>query len=250
MPSRSNILITAIWLLAIGSTVFGPQTPPPFPQEVEPVMLVTLIVFPILFFGLGAYWMPRSPFYHPRLAEFIDRQYGEGTLALFLERLKPLLLLSTAAIVQGGLGLIDASKAAGLSSTGALLPHAFFISAGCGFALAHLVLYKRKVVGVYSSATTLSAPDVPAPARLPIGQALRKYWWTLVGIFLFPAAAFIGTELIHIPFEFFILPFFAVAFLAGPTSLANRPTRSGWSPWACTCSEPFWLRCLSKLYAL
>ena len=43
MPSRSNILATAIWLLAIGSTVFGPQTPPPFPQEVEPVMLEILL---------------------------------------------------------------------------------------------------------------------------------------------------------------------------------------------------------------
>jgi hypothetical protein len=105
--------------------------------------------------------------------------------------------------------------------------NAFFLSGGVAFALAHAVLYFRKAVGVYPTWTT-QQPMARVPERKPLREALRTYWWTLLGVALFPPIFFVGGELLHVPFEVFMLPFFAVAFLAGWPWFSGRAPYSFW----------------------
>jgi hypothetical protein len=230
MRISSALAIRLLWCLALVGAVVGAKTQPPFPEQVSPAMAVTAALMPILFFPATAFWViPRSPFYHPRLAEFVDRRFGPGTLASFLVRLKPLLMFGVAAIVQGLVGLIQVSR--GAASLGAYLPSVFFSSAGLGFCLAHWILYKRKAVGVFSEPSGANSPQVevpPAPVRGPLGRALRLYWWSLIGIALFPSVAFIGGDVLHIAFEYFVLPFFAVTFLAAWPWFSGRAPYSFW----------------------
>lgn len=51
--------------------------------------------------------------------------------------------------------------------------------------------------------------------QLPLQKALRTYWKNMIGVALFPSVSFIGGEVFHIPFEVFLLPFFAVFLHAG-----------------------------------
>jgi hypothetical protein len=228
MRLSSVFVIRMLWCFALVSAVVGAQSPPPFPSQISPVMAATVILMPILFFGAAAFWMAHSPFYHPRLAQLIDRRFGDGALASFLVRLRPLLLFGAAAAVQGLLGIVQIARAA--SSADAYLPSAFFISGGLGFALAHFVLYRRKVIGVYAAPSgTESAPVAPSSAvRASLGASLRRYWWALIGIALFPSAAFVGGDVLHIAFEYFALPFFAASFLAAWPWFSGRAPYSFW----------------------
>ncbi len=221
----SSIAIVILWCFVIGSAVFGAQTPPPFPP-LPTAMVAMIVLLPILFFGAAALWMQHSPFYHPVLARFIDSRFGEGCLASFLTRLRPLLLFGTAAVLQGLLGLAHVARST--DAAGSFVPYLFFVSAGVGFFVAHGILYRRKMLGVYHAAAEAPAEVSRTPVRVPLGEALRLYWWALVGIALFPSAAFIGGDVFHIPFEFFMLPFFAVTFLAAWPSYSGRAPYSFW----------------------
>jgi hypothetical protein len=192
-------------------------------------MVVTLIVMPVLLSGATSFWMPHSPFYHPKLAQFIDARLGEHALEMFLVRLKPLLLFSVTAVLQGLIGLWR-NHASGVG-TGAYAMNGFLVSGGVGFALIHAVLYRRRRVGVFPT-WTIAHPVSPLggtpPERLTLRAALRAYWWTLIGLALFPTTVVIGAGVWHIPDEFFILPFFGVSILAGWPLLARRAPYSFW----------------------
>jgi hypothetical protein len=177
-----------------------------------PVAIATIILLPLLVFGAGSIWMRHSPFYHPKLAEIINSRLGANVFESFLVRLRPLLLFAVAAILQSLVGLWHSYRTG--SPSGTLVFHAFFLSGGLAFALAHTVLYFRRAVGVYPT-WTLGQPEPAAPERKTLSEALRAYWWTLVGLALFPPVVFVGGEFFQIPFEYFMLPFFAVGFLAG-----------------------------------
>jgi hypothetical protein len=92
-------------------------------------------------------------------------------------------------------------------------------------------MFKRTAVGVYSEPSgrnSLPSEAPPTQVRVPLGRALRLYWWALIGIALFPSAAFFGDEVLHIAFKYFILPFFAVTFLAAWPWFSGRAPYSFW----------------------
>jgi hypothetical protein len=138
------------------------------------------------------------------------------------------LLFGTGALLQGTRGLVQFARG-GEVMAGALVPSLFFVSGGLGFFLAHAILYKRKMLGVYLRSEGASAEIVRAPIRrAPLREALRLYWWALVGIALFPSIMLVGEGLLHIPFEFFVPLFFGVALLAAWPWYSGRAPYSFW----------------------
>ena len=220
MPRVSTVVIMAIWALAIGSAISGASSPMQgFPREMTNATATTILLMPVLFFGVMSFWMPHSPFYHPKLARFVDSRFGDNVFASFLVRLKPLLLFAVAAALQGAIGLWHSVRAG--ESSGAYAIHGFFISGGVGFAIAHLVLYYRRAPGVHPLVSPL-APEQAPPQRMSLKGALRAYWWTIIGLAAFPTILFVGGEYFRVPFEYFALPFFAVGLLAGWPYFSGR----------------------------
>jgi len=223
-PSLSTVIIFLTWVLMLATSLLGfhgVMAPAP---KLSLAMMVTILLMPILFFGLMPLWAHYSPFYHPALARFVDARLGDGALAAFLVRLKPLLLFAATGAIQGGLGLVQAALAH--SPSEAYVMSGFFVSGAIGFVLAHKLLYMRKAVGVYPSSEIV--PATPIPERKALKEALRLYWPALVVIALFPTMAFVGGEFLHIPFDYLMLPFFIVCFLAGWPYLSGKAPFSFW----------------------
>jgi hypothetical protein len=186
-------------------------------------MLAIISVLPVLFFVAMALCGPRqSPFFHSKLAQWINARYGPHTFESFLVRLKPLLMFGTAGALQGVIGLWHGRHVKPADD----IASGFLLSAGVGFAVAHVILYLRRAVAVFP--TWAIAQPVPKPAHKTLRDALRVYWWALIGVGIFPAIFVAGGELLGIPFEVFILPFFAVSFLAGWPHLSGRAPYSFW----------------------
>jgi hypothetical protein len=229
MSSPASLAIGLLWAFVIVSAVISAADAPlPIPAGFSPAMTVTLLLMPVLLAGAMPFWAKHSPFYHPTLARFVDSRFGEGALASFLVRLRPLLLFAVAAILQGTLGLIYALRSDSPSAT--YVGWGFFLSAGISFALAHGLLYLRKAIGVYPLEGNFAqcTQAISRPERKSLRDALRLYWGALVGIGLFPTVAFVGGEFLHIPFEYLVLPFFAVCMLAGWPHLSGRAPYSFW----------------------
>lgn len=223
--SISNLAITLIWVVFIGSSFLGsPEGVPPTPAHFSPVMAINILVMPILFFGATPFWARHSPFYHPTLARYVDRHFGEGALVSFLVRLRPLLLFASATVIQGGLGLVQADRSN--LPFDAYVISGFFISGGVGFAVAHGLLFLRKAIGVFPGAREDLA--IPKPERVSLRQALRSYWMAFIGIALFPTIFFVGVDVLQIPFDYLVLPFFAVSFLAAWPCLSGKAPYSFW----------------------
>jgi hypothetical protein len=218
------MLIAAIWVLVIWGAIAGASSPLPseFPRQMTRAAMVTILVMPVLFFGVMSFWMPHSPFYHSTIARLVDARFGENAFSTFLVRLKPLLAFAVALAIQGARGLWTAKT--GGESPGAYTIYGFFLSGSIGFAFAHAILYYRKAMGVYPS-----PPAVPGSPHQPLRlrDALRAYWWTLIGLAVFPAALVFGDRY-GVPFEYFALPFFAAGLLAGWPYLSGRAPFSFW----------------------
>jgi len=232
MSSATKLVIAALWALSIVGAIFGtPQMPPiPFTLKMSFTTTATILLLPIVFFGTFSFFGPaQSPLYHPKLARFINTRYGEHACESFLVRLKPVLLFGVGGVLQGAVGLWQIYSSGG--PPGAYVFDWFFISGGLAFMLAHLILYKRKAVGVFPTwALDLPTPPHTAapPMKTTLRQALRTYWWTLIGIAVFPATILIGGEFFKIPFEMFIFPFFGVWFLAAWPCLSRKAPYSFW----------------------
>jgi len=229
MPSVSSLIIASIWAVVI-IVVFRGAANPPLPEplffgKIPLLTIATVLSLPVLVFGLSSLWMRHSPFYHPKLAELVNARLGPNTLESFLVRLRPMLLFAVAAMLHSLVGFWRSYKSD--APPGVYLTNAFFMSAGVAFTLAHAVLYFRKAIGVYPICDTHRAL-ADMPERKPLREALRVYWWTLLGVGLFPLILIIGGEFLHIPFEAFMLPFFVVMFLAGWPWLSGRATYSFW----------------------
>lgn len=225
MPSRSTLLIAVLWLLTLGGAISSVSSAPhsDFPREMPTATTVTILLLPILFFSAGSFWMQHSPFYSPRVARFIDARFGANAFSTFLVRLRPLLMFSAGAGIQGILGLWQAARLG--EGSGAYTIHGFFISGGIGFALAHAILYCRKVLGVYPARESI--PSIPQRGQpLPLREALRKYWWTMLGLAAFPTVTAVLVEIYRVQFEYFMLPFFAAGMLA------SWPVASGRAPFS------------------
>jgi len=173
-------------------------------------MAAVIFTLPVLFFAAVAAWGPRhSPFYHAKAAQWIDQRLGPHSLESFLVRLKSLLMFGVVAIIHGITGLWHSRSIEPADN----LASGFLLSGGIGFVVAHLVLYRRRAVGVFPTWTI---------------EASGTYWWTLIGVAVFPAGAFVGSEHLGLPFELFVLPFFAVCFLAGWPYISGRAPYSFW----------------------
>ena len=97
------------------------------------------------------------------------------------------------------------------------------------FALAHVTLYVRQAVGVFPTLpVALPVRTATSLKKTTLREALRIYWWTLIGIGVFPLIFIVGGTFLHIPFEFFILPFLAVGLLAGLPFLSGKVPYSFW----------------------
>ena len=145
----SSALIATIWTLAIGANLIG------FAQgsrqefcsmPMPPTMRLMVLAMPLVFFGVAALFMKRSPFISPWIVSLIDEKLGAGGSEAFMVRLKPLLLFSVAGVIgsaamakdcwQGGEGQVD------------LTMPGFLLSGSVSFALVHLILRLRCVPGV------------------------------------------------------------------------------------------------------
>jgi len=62
--------------------------------------------------------------------------------------------------------------------------------------------------------------------KLPLGQALRTYWWILIGMLAFPALLGIGKQ--FLPFEVIIVLFFGFGLTAAWPVLSGRAPYSFW----------------------
>jgi hypothetical protein len=227
----STIAIVSLWALMLWGAITGLNQAPEiaFPKEISAILLATMLAMPIVFFGLGSLWMRHSPFYHPLLAKVIDGRFGADALASFLVRLKPLLLFAVPAAIQGAIGLLKVHSS-GIATSGAYAIHGFFLSGGVAFALAHFILYFRKVPGVYPANQDITARRSQSvmPERKSLRDALRLYWWCLIGLAVFPTALMAGNKVFQLSFEVFILPFFAVGFLAGWPHFSGRAPYTFW----------------------
>lgn len=68
--------------------------------------------------------------------------------------------------------------------------------------------------------------------RLPLGDALKRYWPYLIGITVFPTIATFGLDVFGLPFGPFLILFFCVfAFAAWPFFRFDAP----YSFWLCAC---------------
>jgi hypothetical protein len=227
--SHSNLAIALIWVFVVAASVLGSNgLRPPVSTSFSPAMTITLLVMPILFFGAMPLWARHSPFYHPTLAHYVDGRFGEGAFASFLVRLRPLLLFAVASVVQGGRGLLHAMHAN--SPSAAYADSGFIVSAGIGFALANELFYLRRAVGVYPAdrLTSEQTTVAPTPDRKPLREAIRCYWKNLIGIALFPTVAIVGGDVLHIPFDYLLLPFFAVGFLAAWPCMSKKAPYTFW----------------------
>jgi hypothetical protein len=89
--------------------------------------------------------VPRSPFYNPSLARFVDAKYGPATLETFLVRLKPLLLFGLVSLLGGVVQTWVCYDSGNTLSQGM---GSLSISAGFALLLAHAILRYRGVKGV------------------------------------------------------------------------------------------------------
>lgn len=152
--SISDLVIAALWALSIVSTISGSLQipPPPVPQSwnVSLVMATIMLLLPIVFFGVVSFFGPaQSPFYHLKLARFMNTRYGEQACESFLVSLKPVLLFGVSSILQGAIGLWRSYSSNAPYET--YMFQGLFVSSGLAFALAHIILYRRKAIGIYLS---------------------------------------------------------------------------------------------------
>jgi hypothetical protein len=222
---RMSRIIYICWAIGILSAALSPL---PAMPGVESIHIpfgfgIIMLAMPIAFFSFISVCGPaHSPFYHQRIAAYVDSRYGALAFESFLVKLKPLLLFGIASFVQGLTTLWQSP-----------LPHIFpgvLFSAGLALVFAHFILLRRQAVGVYLS--SVPAADVesrrkPIPTKQPLTIALRLYWWCLIGVFLLPTMMTVG-EVYKVPFEFFIPLFFAVMFLAMWPVLSQRASYAFW----------------------
>jgi hypothetical protein len=64
--------------------------------------------------------------------------------------------------------------------------------------------------------------------RKPLPEALRAYWFYLIGIAVFPFLLVFGTEAYKIPFDYFIAPFFMFSVLAAWPCLSGKASYAFW----------------------
>jgi hypothetical protein len=231
MPSGSTLLILALWALVLLGTLSGSFQIPAssLPSEMSLATFATIVLMPVFFSGLISFWIPYSPFYHPKLAHIFDSRFGRNAFASFLVRMKPLLIFAMGASLQGIIGLWQSYTRG--AEMGEYAAPGFFLSGGIGFLFTHVVLYFRKVPGVYPVWTRPQYIVNSKRSKLEqksLGDSLRAYWWTLIGLAVFPTMSMIGEKLMHIPFDFFALPFFAVCLLAVWPSFTKRAPYSFW----------------------
>jgi hypothetical protein len=224
----SQVIILICWGIGIVSAILSPIQAPPNMESIHipTSMDIMLLIMPISFFSAVTYFGPaQSPFYHPRLASFLNSKYGIHTYESFLARLKPILLFGVGAILQGLTTFWQSSTPYFVSG--------FLVSAGLALIAAHIILYHRKAIGVYPSDTGVrslsdQSPPNPPPTKQPLRVALRLYWWCLIGVFLLPTIMVVGEEILKLPSETFVPLFFVVMFLSFWPVLSQRATSAFW----------------------
>jgi hypothetical protein len=65
--------------------------------------------------------------------------------------------------------------------------------------------------------------------RPSLSEALRRHWPNLVGLAIFPSAFFVGSDIFHISFWFFVPLFFIVNGIAAWPYLTRRAPYGFWA---------------------
>jgi hypothetical protein len=225
-PSASNLIIGGIWVAFIVSVAFSSSpAAQSVPMPLSNGMALILLIMPIAFFGAMAFVGPaKSPFsLPPKFTSFISARCGEHAWESFLVRLKPLLLFGVTCLLGGAIGLWRTYQEGGPFE--AYVFSGFWVSSAFAFAIAHTILYLRKAEGIYPSYLHGEISLVRPVEKLPLKQALRAYWWTLIGISALPAIMVVGQVL---PFEFIIVLFFGVCFTAMWPVISGRAPYMFW----------------------
>jgi hypothetical protein len=174
---------------------------------------IFMLVFPVIFFPLGAMILRTPPAYYAVVAKHVDKYFGEGAFANYLVDLKPLLLFSVMALGQALVGLLVALSQHAPQDV--FIFWGLFVSGGLGMGLAHLISYKNRDIGIYPLKPHEVQAKQPNGPSLPVSGQIKAYWPYLIGIAVFPAIFFVGSSVWGLSFEYFMLPFFVVAIVAG-----------------------------------
>jgi hypothetical protein len=75
---------------------------------------------------------------------------------------------------------------------------------------------------------TINKPFNVVKKRKPLPEALRAYWPYLIGITIFPSLLILGTEIYKIPFDYFVVPFFAFSILASWPCFSGKASYAFW----------------------
>jgi hypothetical protein len=207
--NRSTLAVWVIWIAtAAYSILVSIESPPPtLPDNITGIMKVLILAGPALFFSVMSLGPKQSPFYVAGLARRIDARLGAGVFASFLVRLRPLLLVAMIAAVQSAIFFWHATN-----DRTSLLIAGFMLSGSLGFAASHFILHVRKAVGVHPRPDHQETyGEVP---RATLRESLRRYWWALSGLALFPLLMVLNGKTLRIPFDYVVPVFLAVGFLA------------------------------------
>jgi hypothetical protein len=228
---KSLILVGILWLAVIGSSIWTlvNSVPPSLVPAISTAAAVAMIIVPAMFFPAVSFIAHHSLFYNAQLAKFLNARFGINAFESFLVKLRPALLFATGLLIQGIGGLTRAYQID--APPGIFVVAAFLLSGGIGFVLAHVVMYRRKLVGVYPTWELKVGTYPPAQPVVPaksFREALPLYWKYLIGIFLFPSFAIIATEMFRLPREYIFLPFFAAAISAAWPVMTRKAKYSFW----------------------
>lgn len=148
---RSTAVIVGIWVFMIGfqlPMLTGAQMRPlcVFPTPDMGGLEAIILLWPGLFFVIGACRIKRSPLLTPWMEQLLDERLGSGGGAAFLTRLRPLLLLAWGSLLAGGVAWWSCSR--NVSPESGTNLGIYFASTGVLSAIAHVIVRWRRIPGL------------------------------------------------------------------------------------------------------
>jgi hypothetical protein len=134
----STLSIYALWCFAIGGNLLPAVLG--IPLQCATQLPPAVLLVPIPFFSIAAWFAPRSPFFVPQLAKLINERLGANTYEAYMVRLKPVLMFGVSGLFGGLVLLLHCGSSVGLPM--------FSFSAGAAFLIAHFIMRFRQVPGV------------------------------------------------------------------------------------------------------
>ncbi len=140
---RNSIVLT-IWIGVVAIAIVGgfDQLAVDYlPEDPTIVLLSIAFLIPPLVFGVLGVFLRGYPFDIPALRARIDDKYGKDTYCSFLNKLKPLLLLTIASVACGATLMVNTLQSDG--ARGGYLLGTFYLAGAFGFWILRAILRRR-----------------------------------------------------------------------------------------------------------